>query len=249
MTELPFRTRAALWIQREVGRVLSFFWIPAGAFALRYVMGYRIRNAARLRKRFRSLVRESDEPILICANHLTMVDSLLVAWALGGSWWYLFNYRWMPWNLPDYRNFASRWLSRAGVWVTKCIPIKRGGRREEVSRVLKRVRYLLSRGETALIFAEGGRSRTGRVQLDSIAHGMGRLASSVRGCRALVVYLRGDRQKTWSTVPAIGDSFYVDFEVFRPHSDRKGMRRSREYAQQIVDRLVRLEEKYFARRK
>jgi len=248
MKSIPRRTRAALWVQREVGRVLSFFWIPASAFALRYVMGYRIKNAARLRKRFRALVRESDEPILICANHLTMVDSMLVAWALGGTWWYFFNYRRMPWNLPEYRNFASLWFARAAVWITKCIPIRRGGRREDVSGVLKRVKYLLSRGETALIFAEGGRSRTGRVQIDALAHGMGRLASSVRNCRALVVYMRGDRQLSWSTVPAIGDSFYVDFEVVRPHSERTGMRRSREYAQQIMDRLVDLEDKYFARR-
>ena len=115
--------------------------------------------------------------------------------------------------------------------------------------MLKRVKYLLSRGDTALIFAEGGRSRTGRIQLDSIAHGMGRIVSSVRDCRALVVYLRGDRQLTWSTVPAVGDSFYVDYEVFRPQSERTGMRRSREFAQQIADRLVRMEEQYFARRK
>jgi Acyltransferase len=249
VTDIPRRTRLALWIQREVGRVLSVFWIPASAFALRYVMRYRIQDAARLRKRFRALVRESDEPILICANHLTMVDSMLVAWALGGSWWYFFNYRRMPWNLPEHRNFASVWFGKAAVWITKCIPIKRGGRREEVSGALKRVKYLLSKGETALIFAEGGRSRTGRIQLDSIAHGMGRIASSVRNCRALVVYLRGDRQLSWSTVPAVGDSFYVDFELVRPHSERTGMRRSREYAQQIADRLVRMEEKYFARRK
>lgn len=249
MTKIPRRTRLAHWIQRETGRALSFFYVPAGAFAMRYVMRYRIKDAASLRRRFRSLIRESDEPILICANHLTMVDSMLVAWALGGSWWYLFNYRWLPWNLPEYRNFAAFWLNRAAVWITKCIPIKRGGQRQEVSGVLKRVKYLLARGETALIFAEGGRSRTGRVQLDSIAHGMGRIVSSVRGCRALVVYLRGDRQLTWSTVPAAGDSFYVDFEIFQPHSERTGMRRSREYAQQIADRLVRMEEKYFARRK
>jgi len=231
-----------------VGRALSFFYVPLGAFAMRYVMRYRIKDATRLRRRFRALIRESDGPILICANHLTMVDSLLVAWALGGSWWYLFNYRWLPWNLPEYRNFASFWLNRAAVWVTKCISIKRGGRRQEVSGVLKRVKYLLSRGETALIFAESGRSRTGRIQLDTLAHGMGRIVSSVRGCRALVVYLRGDRQLTWSTVPAAGDSFYVDFELFLPHSQRTGMRRSREVAQQIADRLVQMEEKYFARR-
>mgnify|MGYP003702189015 CR=1 FL=1 len=158
---LSRRTRLALWVQREVGRVTSVFWIPAGAFALRYVMGYRIKNATRLRKKFRRLMAESDEPILICANHLTMVDSMLVAWALGGTWWYFFNFRRMPWNLPEYRNFASLWFGRAAVWVTKCIPIRRGGHREHVSGVLKRVKYLLARGETALILGP----RDGRLVL------------------------------------------------------------------------------------
>lgn len=246
---LPFRTRLALAAQRAVGRLLSIFWIPATAFAMRVVMRYRIQDASKLRKRFRQLVKETDAPILICVNHLTMVDSAVVAWALGGSWWYLFNYRRMPWNLPEYTNYAFSWFNRAGVRILKCIPIRRGGRREEVSGTLKRIQYLLSRGETALIFAEGGRSRTGRVQLDSIAHGMGRIVNSVRKCRALCVYLRGDRQLTYSTVPARGDSFYVDFELFRPVSAHSGMRRSRDFAQQIAERLVRMEEKYFAHRK
>ena len=212
-------------------------------------MRYRIQEASQLRKRFRKLVKETDEPILICANHLTMVDSVVMAWALGGSWWYLFNYRWMPWNLPEYTNFAFSWFHRAGVWILKCIPVRRGGRREEISATLKRVQYLLLRGETAIIFAEGRRSRIGRIQLDSVAHGMGRIVNSVRRCSALCVYLRGDQQLTYSTVPARGDSFYVDFELFRPESDHSGMRRSRDFAQQIAERLVRMEEKYFARRK
>ena len=245
---MPLRTRAALAVQREVGRLTSFVWIPASAFVMSVVMRYRIKDVANLRRRYRELVRESDRPVLICANHLTMVDSALVAWALGGSWWYLFNYRWLPWNLPEYSNFASMWINRAAVWLAKCIPIVRGGRRQEVSGVLKRIKYLLSRGETALIFAEAGRSRTGRVQLDTMAHGMGRIVSSVRGCRALCVYMRGDKQKTWSAVPARGDSFYVDFEVFEPKSDRSGLRRSRDIAAQIGNRLVQMEQKYFARR-
>ena len=246
--QLPLRTRFALAVQREVGRITSFFWIPASAFAMVVVMRYRIKDAANLRRRFRALVRESDRPVLICANHLTMVDSALVAWALGGTWWYLFNYRWLPWNIPEYNNFASLWINRVGVWVAKCIPIVRGGPRQDVSGVLKRIKYLLSRGDTALIFAESGRSRTGRVQLDTVAYGMGRIVSSVRGCRALCVYLRGDKQSTWSTVPARGDSFYVDFELFEPKSDRSGMRRSRDIAAQIGNRLVQMEQKYFARR-
>lgn len=242
------RERLALFLQREVSRLASWFWIPAGAFIMRYLLGYKIRNAASVRHRFRAMLRESDAPVLICANHLTMVDSALVAWALGGAWWSVFNFRWVPWNLPETRNFATGGVSQLAVWLTKCIPIKRGGRREEVSIVLRRVQHLLSRGETALIFAEGGRSRTGRVQLDSVAHGMGRIAASVAGCRALCVYVRGDRQRSWSALPVIGDSFYVDIDMFQPTSERSGVRRSRDFASQIANRLVRMEEKYFARR-
>lgn len=248
MTKLPFKTRAALAIQREVGRLSSVFWITSIVFAMRVLMRYRVKNASALRKRFRAMMRENDQPLLICANHLTMVDSAVVAWALGGSWWYVFNYSRMPWNLPEYTNYASLWPSRLGAWLTKCLPVRRGGKRQEVSGVIKRVQHLLTRGETALIFPEAGRSRTGRVQFDSIAHGVGRILNSVRDCRALCVYMRGDRQKTWSTVPARGDSFYVDFELFKPESEHSGLRRSKDLAEQIVARLARMEQTYFARR-
>jgi 1-acyl-sn-glycerol-3-phosphate acyltransferase len=245
---LPATTRFNLFVQREVGRLLSVVWIPASAFVLSVIMRYRVQDVRELRRRFRTLVRTTDKPILICPNHLTMADSALVTWALGGSWWYLFHYRWFPWNLPEYHNFASVWASRMAAWVTKCIPIVRGGERGQVSSVLKRIQHVVSRGDTAIIFAEGGRSRTGRIQVESPAHGMGRLVNSIPDCHALCVYLRGDRQDRWSTIPKRGDSFYVDFEVFRPESENSGMRRSRDFAEQITDRLVQLEEKYFARR-
>lgn len=247
-TELPLKVRLGHFVQREVGRLLSMVWIPGIAFAMRFVLGYRIKDVAGLRKRFRKMVRENDTPILVCANHLTMVDSAVVTWALGGSWWLLTHYRWVPWNIPEYRNFAFSRFHEAGVWILKCIPVKRGGRREDISRMLKRVKWFLRRGETALIFAEGGRSRSGRMELDSVAHGMGRIVNSVKRCRALCVYLRGDAQATFSNLPARGDSFYVDFEVFRPESELAGMRRSRDFAEQIAQRLVAMEEKYFARR-
>ena len=248
MTELPLRTRVALAIQREVGRLSSIFWVTFIVFAMRFLMRYRIRNARELRKRFRAIMRENDQPLLICANHLTMADSAVVAWALGGSWWYIFHYSRMPWNLPEYTNYAALWPSRFGAWLTKCIPVRRGGKREEVSGVIKRVQHLLSRGETALIFPEAGRSRTGRVEFDTIAHGVGRIMNSVRNCQALCVYVRGDRQQTWSTIPARGDSFYVDFEIFKPESEHSGLRRSRDLAEQIVARLANMEQRYFAHR-
>jgi 1-acyl-sn-glycerol-3-phosphate acyltransferase len=248
VTKLPLRTRAALTLQREVGRLSAVVWITSIVFAMRYLMRYRVKDAVELRRRFRAMMRENDQPVLICANHLTMADSAVVAWALGGSWWYLFNYSRMPWNLPEYTNYASLWPSRFGAWITKCIPIRRGGNRKDVSGVIQRVQHLLARGETALIFPEAGRSRTGRVEFDSIAHGVGRIMNSVRDCQALCVYMRGDRQTTWSTVPARGDSFYVDFELFRPESEHSGLRRSKDLAEQIVARLSVMEQQYFASR-
>ncbi len=248
MAKLPLRTRAALTLQREVGRLSAVVWITSIVFAMRYLMRYRVKDAVELRRRFRAMMRENDQPVLICANHLTMADSAVVAWALGGSWWYLFNYSRMPWNLPEYTNYASLWPSRFGAWITKCIPIRRGGNRKDVSGVIQRIQHLLARGETALIFPEAGRSRTGRVEFDSIAHGVGRIMNSVRDCQALCVYMRGDRQTTWSTVPARGDSFYVDFELFRPESEHSGLRRSKDLAEQIVARLSVMEQQYFASR-
>ncbi|MDH3208676.1 MAG: 1-acyl-sn-glycerol-3-phosphate acyltransferase [Gemmatimonadota bacterium] len=217
-------------------------------FILRVIMRYRIQNVAEVRRRFRALVRQTDSPILICPNHLTMADSAILAWALGGPWWLLRNYRWVPWNVPELSNFAGVGLDRAAAWMVKCIPIVRGGPREDLSHSLAKIEHVLSRGETALIFAEGARSRTGRIQLESIAHGVGRIVSALPDCHVLCAYLRGDRQETWSTIPARGDSFYVDFELFRPDSQHTGMRRSRDFAHQVADRLVRLEEKYFAGR-
>ena len=248
MTRLPFRTRAAHTFQREMGRLVAVFWVIPIAFILRVLMGYRIKDVAQVRARYRALLKESDHPLLICPNHLTMMDSAVVAWALGGSWWYLFHYSRMPWNLPEYNNYSSQLPTRLGAWLIKCIPVIRGGRREDVSRVIKRVQHLLSRGETALIFPEAGRSRSGRVEADAVAHAVGRILTSVPGCQPLCVYLRGDRQQTWSTVPARGDSFYIDFEVGELHSDHSGMRRSRDFSRQIVDRLVGMEEEYFAGR-
>ena len=248
MTQLPLRTRAAHAFQREVGRSLSIVWVLLIAFILRVLMRYHVRDVVQVRTRYRELVKETDRPLLICPNHLTMMDSAVIAWALGGSWWYLFHYSRIPWNLPEYNNYASQWPTRVGAWLTKCIPVIRGGRREDISRVIKRVQHLLSRGETALIFPEARRSRSGRVEPDAVAHAVGRILTSVPGCRPLCVYLRGDRQETWSTVPARGDSFYIDFELIEPHSNHRGMRRSRDFSQQIVDRLVSMEEEYFARR-
>ena len=249
MKQLPFGVRCSLALQREVGRILGILWIIPIAWFMRFVMRYRIKDVKEVRSRYRKLISETQGPVLICPNHLTMADSAVIAWALGGSWWYLFRYSRMPWNIPEYDNFSFLWFVGLGAWITKCIPVVRGGKREDVSRVVKKIEYLLRNGETVLIFAEAGRSRTGKVQVGSHAQAVGRIMTAVPGCRALCVYVRGDLQETWSTVPARGDSFYVDMQIARPESKFSGMRRSRDVAQQVVARIADMEAEYFASRK
>jgi hypothetical protein len=127
----------------------------------------------------------------------------------------------------------------------KCILITRGGAREDVGMVLERVKYLLSNGETALLFPEAGRSRSGRVEEDAAAWGVGRVVGSVPGCRVLCVYLRGRKQETWGDFPAKGDILDVSLACIEPKSDAKGVRRSRDLAQQVTGQLSRMEGDYF----
>lgn len=235
-------------LQRELGRLVAPLWVPLAVVVLRFGFGYRIERLHEIRRKMRKIRRESDQPILICANHLTMIDSMLVAWALAPWWEYVLRFDRFPWNTPERTNFASNWRASTLAYLAKCIPITRGGKRDEVAAVLERVTYLEENGEVALIFPEGGRSRTGRIDADEAAWGVGRIAGAIPGCRVVCVYLRGDAQNTWSKMPARGDHMVVDIACIEPKSDARGVRRSMDLARQIVAQLAQMEAKYFARR-
>ena len=187
----------------------------------------------------------ADAPMLVCANHLTLVDSFLVAWALGSGAYWLRHPDELPWNTPESTNFGKTPISRILIYVMKCISITRGGPREEIGLVLDRVKHLLLNGETALLFPEVGRSRSSRVHEDAAAWGVGRVVGGVPGCRVLCVYLRGRRQETWGDFPMKGDVLDVSLVCIEPKSDAKGVRRSRDLARQVTGQLVRMEDEYF----
>lgn len=244
-TGTPRELRFQHALQREVGRIVAPVWVLLAGGYLRFVKRYRIVDVRESRREFRRIRADSDVPLLICANHLTLIDSMLVAWALTSSWRACWNWSVLPWNTPERNNFATTRLQRVMVYLSKCIPITRGGTRDEVANTLKRVSHLTSRGELALIFPEGGRSRSGRVEPDAAAWGVGRIVSSLPGCRVLCVYLRGEGQDTYSRVPAEGERFHVALRCIEPKSDARGIRRSRDFATQIVAQLVQLEERFF----
>jgi hypothetical protein len=242
---LSVTDRFALLVQREVGRLLGPIWIPLGAAVLRWGYGWRILDAGAARREFRRLRRESPAPLLVCANHLTMVDSFLIAIALASPWWYVAHFAALPWNTPERDNFSRTWWLRIAIYVMKCIPVERGGDRREIGRVFERFSYLLSRGDAGLIFPEGGRSRSGRVDVEATTYGVGRVVKSLPGCRVLCVYLRGEGQTTWTDAPARGERFRVRFASLEPKAEHGGMRGSLAISRQVLARLATLETEWF----
>ena len=236
-------------LQREIGRLLGPIWIPIVAFLVRVAFGWRFADLQTTRETYKRLRSASSSPLLICANHLTMVDSALIAVALGGPGWYIGRFASLPWNTPARESFASTWYSKALVYLMKCIPVSRGGDRREIGEVLSRISWLLSVGETALIFPEGGRSRTTRVDTAAVTYGVGRIVRAVPDCRVLCVYLRGEHQADYTTLPQRGDRFHVSLRSLEPKTTKRGLRASLDISQQILSQLEEMENEYFDDRK
>lgn len=243
--ELGRGPRLSLVVQREIARVLSPLSFAGIWFALRIVLGYRVDDLASARRRHREIRIRSNAPLLVCANHLTMIDSFLISWAMGSPFWFFLHFSALPWNVPERSNFAAATWQKLLIYALKCVPIERGGSRTEAAAVLARVAHLLRNGESVLIFPEAGRSRSGRVEVESAATGVGRVIRSVEGCRVLCVYLRGDHQESFSRIPARGERFHVAMSELEPKTDQHGLRGSRDLVRQVVRRLAEMEAEHF----
>jgi 1-acyl-sn-glycerol-3-phosphate acyltransferase len=212
---------------------------------MRHASGYRIARLAEVRRRFRD-VAATPGPLLICANHLTFIDSALMIWAFGSNGWYLGNFSRFSWNLPAGDFFKKKMLYRFVALISKCVFIHRDGSKQHKDGVLQLCRHLLASGEVVTIFPEGKRSRTGRFDPANLTYGAGKLVSELGGCRVLCVYLRGDKQETYSNYPPKGATFHVDMELLDLVSRKPG----REGYQDIVGRIGAsihgMEERYFA---
>ena len=242
--QLPRSVRWRLRLQQAVSFGLAPLSVPVVVALLRLRMGYRIEGLAEVRRRYRELWSQSHAPLLVCANHLTMIDSALIAWALGSPGWYLRHFSALPWNVPERTHFAATPLQRALAYAYKCLPISRGGDRADVAEVLAQLSHLLRDGQVGLVFPEGGRSRSGRVDPEAAAYGVGRIVRAVPGCRVLCVYLRGERQDDYSKLPVRGDRFHVAACLIEPKSDHRGLRGSRDIARQIATKLAEMEQEH-----
>jgi len=217
-------------------------WLIILLMRARY--GISIKDRQHVREQFKKLTGARG-PLLICANHLTLIDSIILIWALAPLRWYFFNYRRFAWNLPAVENFSTKLGWRIVAYLGKCIPIDRAGSAQHHDLVLEKTRELLKRGQTVMIFPEGTRSRTGRVDVENVTYGIGKIIRGVPGCKVLCVYMRGDKQDTYTDFPHREDSFQITMELIEPESSKSGLRMIKDYSVQVIKKLKTLEDKHF----
>lgn len=241
------RERFAYEVQIRAGH-LAFFGIgPAAVVFMRLLRGNTFEGLAEVRRAYREAAA-TGRPLLICANHLTMFDSIFLHYALASVPAYLKDFRLLAWNVPAVENFKRDPFLRALTYLAKTIPIDRGGNAAHYRSVLERIKFLAARGEIFTIFPEGGRSRTGRVEKDRAATGVGTIVRDLEAPLVLCVYMRGARQESLGVLPLWGDVLHVSAKVIAPTTDAVGLRAAKELSRQIVDTIGELEARYFASR-
>ncbi len=186
-------------------------------------------------------------PVLLCANHLTMIDSMLITWLLFDFRTLIRHFNRFPWNVPEVKNFGNNVLLRLMCYLGKCVYVERSGSPDSRRLSWSKVQYLNTLGETICIFPEGGRSRLGRIDRDSAVYGVGQLVQDNPETLVVSVYLRGYKQDDYSFFPQYRERFYLDFRVC-PCAAEPGRRGQRSITLGIMDQLERMEGDYFAAR-
>ncbi len=233
-----------LQLQDLLGRITIIFIAPMYFLVIR-ILFYRVYDLQKIRRQCAEEFSRHKGPWIICANHLTMIDSFILSYAVFSLRQHCSDYRKLPWNLPERSNFQSNIILAVLCYLAKCIPVDRGGPREKTKKTLDKCIYLMRHNHNIMIFPEGGRSRTGRVNKDGFSYGIGRFVKEVENCRIMCIYLRGDKQESYSIIPTWGERFTARVEVFKPVAVEGGLRAQREYAAQIIKQLVQMEERYF----
>ena len=242
------RDRLLLGLQYVLGCIAVVLTAPL-CFLFVRLMGYRIRDLKRVRNQVTRMYRAYNGPWIVCPNHLTMIDSLVVSYGMFSLADHILHFRRVLWNLPERKNFQRNPFLTLLCYLVKCLPVDRGGSREALQLLLEKCGRVLDWGQSLLVFPEGGRSRTARINQENFSYGVGRFLEEKSRRRVMLVYLRGDGQERYGTMPRFGERFTMTVEVFDPGVvDAGGLRRQREYARRIIERMAGMEDEYFAGR-
>ncbi|MBK7859732.1 MAG: 1-acyl-sn-glycerol-3-phosphate acyltransferase [Archangiaceae bacterium] len=246
MADLDAAAVRALRVQRAIGRACFPLVGLGSVLTMRVLRNNRVEGVARARRVFREALA-TRRPLLICANHLTMVDSAYLSSALAPLAEYLVHYRRFPWNVAAREHFERNPALAAIVYLGKVVPLDRDGDDAHRREVVARLRWLVSRGEVLMLFPEGTRSRTGRIDPGSVTYGVGQILAGLHRPLVLCAYLRGRRQQAASAVPAWGDVLDLELEPFAPVTAQRGLRAARDLSRQVIGRLKAMENAWLER--
>ena len=234
-----------LVVQRVVGNVLVFPVSSLLILFFKFVLGYKINNIKETRKHYKKIRKNTKLPLLICSNHLTLIDSLIIHWALASTWHYTISFKDLAWSIPDIVTSGRTIFTRAVSYIGKCIPIDRMGPPEHHKNVIKTILFILRLKHPVHIFPEGGRSRYPFIKPNDSRYGVGKIIQNLDRCNVLAVYMRGSRQKKYSDYPKKNNTFTLFFDIFEPKIKHYGLAEQRDVTLDIMDRLKKMEEEFF----
>ena len=247
---LPATVKFKIRIQRIISfialpMVYGFYWA-----SIYLVRRHKIPAIKSLRQQFNALRRQSTAPILICPNHLTFVDSIILTIGLSSLADYLLNFRSLAWNFPKTTHMKRNLFYRIICYLGKCIFINLEAPSEQLSLPMNIAKYLLSNGEYIMLFPEGHRGCNGRVDTVNFTYGAGKLLTEHPQARLLCIYLRGDAQQTGSNFPAKYDSFYCQLQLINPpkSTTTSSLRATRDTVKYIIQQLALMEQEYLQQR-
>ncbi|MBI5629692.1 MAG: 1-acyl-sn-glycerol-3-phosphate acyltransferase [Elusimicrobia bacterium] len=243
----------ALKVQGLASRAFAWpiYWAMVAAGRLYF--RYKFSGLKEFRREIWEKLESREGPVIWAANHLTLIDSFLVFWAVC-PWRKAADRRLGPWSTPEYRNyyhlggFFKARLIRGLMYLCRCIPFLREGEDEASARWRERVfdkcAWLLNNGGSVFIYPEAGRSRSGWLDRRKPKDFLGRLALMAPNASFLCVYLRGESQLYTTAAPAKG-------ETFRMHADLipavlPGETAPRQISQRLFDKLSELQNLWFA---
>ncbi|MEO7092846.1 MAG: 1-acyl-sn-glycerol-3-phosphate acyltransferase [Polyangiales bacterium] len=244
--EPPPEERRKLELQALVGWATFALVGPGAVFTMRGIRANRMAGLEEARRKYRAALA-NGRPTVVCANHLTMVDSAYLHHGLAPLSDYLRDFRKFSWNVPATENFTKSFLLRTLVYVGKCIPIDRSADASHHKEVLDKIKHLVRNGQPCMIFPEGGRSRTGRVEPANVTYGVGQILKDLDRPQVVCAYLRGERQASWGGLPARGDTMHLSVEVIEPTTTETGLRAARDLSRQVITKLADMEKAHFAR--
>lgn len=237
-------------ISRAVAVPLSLF--VAAAARLRF--GYRLpRDAARLRAEIWRKLDGHDGPVIWAANHLTLIDSFLVYWALFPASRIAEDRR-IPWSTPEYTNYyklggpLKASFIRALLYCCRCIPFLRGG--EDAAsegwrqKAFEKCVWILQQGGSVFVYPEAGRSRSGWFEKSRPKDFLGKLAIEVPHAKFLCVYLRAESQLGTTVRPPEGEVLRFTCDLI--DGAAPGETNARAVSQRLFDRLAQLQDEWWA---